>query len=239
MLQKIKIIALTLLVTLPSEVFAGNFVAADFSYFKGDFGSPVTEKLSMFYASLGRIEPNYDLSVSLPYLSFNRSDDTQAVTESGIGDLFLRGGFRLVSEAKAGFSLYGSLSAKIALADETKGLGSGENDYGLSFNLSKQWDKIRGSIYTGYSNNGDPQGLNYANTPLLGISVAKYFGLTSAYVSLQKSKALVDSNKDPFSLLGGVYHMFTTKLMFRGQVSLGLSDGSADYGFNVGLVNWF
>lgn len=224
---------------LPFKVYAGNFTAVDFNYQQGDYGSSVTEKLSMFYLSLGRIETQYDVSVSLPYLYLNRNDATDSVSQNGVGDLFLRGGYELVNEAKSGFSLYSSLAIKIAIADEAKGLGSGKSDAGLYFNLSKQWHQTRATLYTGYIINGDPQGIDYTNTPLYGISFARYFGKTSGFLSLQGSKALVDTNDDPASVSGGVYHMFNSQYMFRGQVSMGLSDGSADYGFNVGLVNWF
>ncbi len=224
---------------LSVKVYAGNFAALDFNYLQGDFGSPVTEKLSMFNVSLGRIETQYDISMSMPYLFLNRSDATESISQDGVGDLFLRGGYELVNEAKSGFSLYSSLGIKIALADETQGLGSGESDIGLYVNLSKQWNQIRGTLYSGYINNGDPATIDYANTPLFGISVARYFGKTSGYLSLQKSGALVDANDDPLSFSGGVYHMFNSQYTFRGQISLGLSDGSADYGFNIGLISWF
>lgn len=224
---------------LSVKVYAGSFAAVDFNYLQGDFGSPITEKLSMFNVSLGRIETQYDISVSMPYLFLNRSDATESISQDGAGDLFLRGGYELVNEAKSGFLLYSSLGIKIAFADETQGLGSGESDVGLYVNLSKQWDQVRGTLYSGYIDNGDPAGIDYANTPLIGISIARYFGKTSGYLSLQKSAALVDTNDDPVSFSGGIYHMLNSQYTFRGQISVGLSDGSADYGFNIGLVNWF
>jgi len=228
-----------LAVVFPLKLYAGNFAALDFNYLQGDFGSPVTEKLSMLNFSLGRIESKYDLSVSIPYLYLNRSDATDSISQNGTGDLVARGGYELVNEARSGFSFYGSLAIKIGLADETRGLGTGENDVSLNFNLSKQWHQIRGTFYTGYINNGDPLNINYSNTPLYGIRVARYFGLTSAYLSIQKSKALVNTNNDPVSFSGGLYHMLNLQYTFRGQISFGLSDGSPDYGLNLGLVRWF
>src|SRR5512143_830326 len=107
-------------------------------YKTGDFGTTTTSDLFYLSPALGYVTPNYDMSITIPYLFLTNKTAGQSTTEEGIGDIFLHGGYVFLPETDNGYSLYGSVSVKLPTADKDKGLGTGETDYGGFLSAGKR-----------------------------------------------------------------------------------------------------
>ncbi len=105
---------------------------------------------------------NFDISLS----NYNYYD-TFENSVSGMGDLYLSGGYTHVYK---NLSTYLSLGVKFATGDET--IGSGENDYlsSVSFDyyLENKWDMF---AYYGFSLNGDSDEVDYRNSSAFSIGL--------------------------------------------------------------------
>lgn len=207
-------------------------------YKTGNFGTPTTSNLYYLSPVLGYVAPRYDLSLTVPYLFLTSETGGNTSTESGIGDVILRGGLVLVPEGKGGLSLDGSLAVKLPTADETKGLGTGETDYGAFFGLHQRLGTTKLSFMGGYLKVGDSPSINYNDIYLYGIGVSRVFGHTDLYTSLEGRRSVVPGADNPLELNLGFFHLLTTEYSLKGSASFGLTDGSPDFGLNLGFVIW-
>jgi hypothetical protein len=233
------LVALLCFKMAPVIANATPYVAFDFKTSQGDFGTSIDDTWTSLNFSAGITTINYDVEVTVPYVNRDISGGGFDSSESGIGDVVARGGYRLFSNESNDVSLYGSAAVKFPTADEDKGLGTGETDYGAYLTLSKYWTMTVLSVYSGYRVNGDPPGLDLNNVLSYGVGVSRFFTDNSVYVSLEGRQAIVDGADDPAELIGGMYHRLGQKYFLRGEVSAGLTDGSPDYGLSVGVVRLF
>ncbi|TAL86534.1 MAG: transporter [Rhodanobacter sp.] len=91
------------------------------------------------------------------------STTTAATTASGLGDIVASAGYTLVSSADRSFGLDLTGKVKFGTADVNKGLGTGQNDYGLSLDTYKvlgQWTPFGG---VGWMNYGSSQYIKLKN----------------------------------------------------------------------------
>lgn len=231
---------LSLLTSFPAQAEnARSYVELGAGYMTGDFGTPTKSSLNYLSSTIGHIEPDYDVSVTVPYLSLTSKFGSQSQTESGVGDMILRFGRVLVHEGAGGLSLDGALSVKIPTADEMKGLGTGETDFGAFLGLHQRLGGFKVSFHGGYIKVGDPPHVNYNDIYLYGIGISKISGFTELYANLEGRQASVRGAKNPKEIYIGFFHVLNIDYAIRGSAFTGLNDGGPDLGFNVGLVRWF
>ena len=176
------------------------------------------------------------MSVSWLRLSI---DDNDSQSEASIGDTYLRGGHELISFTNQNISLYGSVSVKIPTADENKGLGSGEVDYGALLTVKKRWSNFSAMLFGGYTIIGDPQDVNYTNSTTYGASIFTRFNRVGTYLGLEGSSAIREDNKNPLQLsIGAIYALSSQNMVFA-RGAFGLSNGSPDREFNLGFNHFF
>jgi hypothetical protein len=208
-------------------------------YKTGDFGTPVRSNLYYFSPILGYATPLYEVSVTVPYLFLSNSSGGRTNSESGIGDIILRGSKVLVPEGKSGFSLDGALAIKLPTADETKGLGTGETDYGAFLSAHKRVDKFKLSLLSGYIKVGDPPSVNFNDIYLYGIGISRIFGSTELFTSFEGRRAVIPGAKNPQEINVGFFHVMNAYWAVKGGTFAGLNKGGPDFGLNFGLVRWF
>ena len=204
----------------------------------GDFGTPVTSNLYYFAPAFGYIAPRYDVSVTLPVLSLTTEAAGQSTTETGIGDVVLRGGAELLPAGR-GFSLYGSLAAKLPTADETRGLGTGATDIGAFATLSRELGPVKLRLLTGYIKVGDPSGQNLDDVLLYGLGLSGMRGSTHLYGSVEGRTASVPGADAPLETNVGFLHPLNPRHWVKGSAFIGLSDGGPRFGASLGFVQWF
>jgi hypothetical protein len=158
-------------------------------------------------------------------------------TASGIGDLRLAATYSFDTGGPLGIDLTGN--AKIATADEDKGLGTGANDYGLAFDLYRDFDGtllFGGVGYTvlGESDFIDVDSVMNAN---LGASWRVGGGNLGAMYDWREAAS---ADADDRSEITGFYGFDAGGAdKFQVYATAGLSDGSPDWGAGVSYTKAF
>lgn len=208
-------------------------------YKTGNFGTTVTSDLYYFSPILGYVAPRYDVSIIVPSLSITNRGGGTSSTETGVGDVVLRGGRVLVPEGPGGFSLNGTLALKFPTADETRGLGTGEFDFGAFLGMYKRIEDFKLSLTGGYIKVGDPSLINYNDIYLYGVGISRIFGRTEGAVSFEGRRAMVPGAEDPLEVTIGFFHVLNVDYAIRGSAFKGANNGGPDLGVDLGIVRWF
>ncbi len=209
---------------------------------QGDFGTPVTSRLGLAYGSLGYASDRFDVSVSVPYLRLQTSGGGQDATETGLGDVLLRGVRRLIPETEEGYSLDGALAVKLPTADSAKSLGTGQTDVGGFLGLHQRWDRLQATLVGGWIQ-GSTGGPLAPVTTASGIYSAgvglTYLGEQGRYsVGFQARGAQYAGIPAPREATLDVFRMLTARLALKGSLILGLNDGSPKTSVGLGVVYW-
>lgn len=160
----------------------------------------------------------------------------QRVTNSGLGDVLLRGRYYVVNESAFMPSVGVTARVKAPTADREKGLGTGEWDEGVGVSLRKQ---IFGSFLLflngGYTIIGKPPGAELRNRWSYDVGLGYAFTPTllgSLYY--EEARALVSGLQNPRDVLTALSWALTPSLRFNTAVEIGLSSGAPQYGLTVG-----
>ena len=155
-------------------------------------------------------------------------------TEQGFGDIVAAATYHAIDSKGLILDITGKM--KFATASESKGLGSGKNDYALQAEAEQAIGKgyINGGI--GHKWLGDPPGVSLRD-PWFGAIGAgiKLSGVTTVGVSydyFQSARRGGEAGQE-VSLYASQRLGKTIKL--NGYIFKGLSDGSADWGAGIGL----
>lgn len=225
-------------------LFGGDSVAAAdnaycelaVNYDTGSFGGSVRSELQSTGLSCGLLGRKFDGGISISYLSLSVAG---AGSESGAGDVLLRGGYRLSEQASAGLATTVSLSVKLPVADERKGLGTGQTDVGLYAGFSRQFSGAQGNVHLGYVRVGDAPTVDYEDSRQFGFALFKGVGRAGVSVSLEGRTATVRDAEDPLELHVLAFFLLNRDYALGGGMFAGLNDGAADYGGSVGVTLWF
>lgn len=232
------LLAVFISLIMPQQVSAQDgrgYIEIDAGYKTGDFGTPTRADLLYLSTAFGYIAPAWDVSATAPYLVLSSGN----ASESGIGDIILRVGRVLVPEGESGLSLDGALAVKVPTADEMKGLGTGETDYGSFLGLHQRLGRFKVSFNGGYIKVGDPPRVNYNDIYLYAVGISRIFGNTDLYTSFEGRRAVVPGTKNPQEINVGFFHVLNADYAIKGTAFSGLNDGGPDFGISLGLVRWF
>lgn len=158
-------------------------------------------------------------------------------TASGIGDVATALTWSLPMGQRAGIDL--GINAKIATADENKGLGTGANDYGASIDLYRDFDgtMLFGGI--GRTRLGDSKyiDLDRVNSGNLGLSRAAGNGRVGAMVEYRSASTRDRDDRRDATLF------YSRPTNSGGRVQLyashGFTDGGPDWGAGVSVSKGF
>lgn len=220
--------------------YAGStYVEMGGGYEAGDFGTTVDSSLVYVYSKAGYLTDKYEFNISAPYLFLENESGSDRETENGFGDVILRGGGTLAGRTDHGLSLYGSLSVKLPTADEEKGLGTGEADYGAFLTLNQRYDFYQLWLTGGGIKVGDPGDEDYNDLLVYGLGISRSFERSEIYVSLDGYTEFVSQTDNPLGINVGFFHILTPKMAIKGNALLGLTEGESDYGVMLSLVRFF
>lgn len=220
------------------------------SFFTGDFGG--NGNTDLYFVPLIFTARGYrnDFRITVPYLSI-KSDDLVAIvggqvipigmgstTESGLGDIVVRDDYFYFLGGGRRPWLYATARLKFPTADETKGLGSGEFDYGPGAGfiqpLGNRWNVLGEAIYMV---RGDPPGLDFQNTLWLFIGgEARLSESDRLSLFYDRRESVIPGKKETADLILGYSHKLSDTLMLRSFATVGLTEPAEDYGFGLGLV---
>jgi hypothetical protein len=241
-LRMLTLLVLTGYALLPSTASAAGgrrYLELSTGFMAGDFGTTTSSRLISLSPTLGYMALRYDFSVTAPYLALSNETSGVRNTESGLGDIIVRAGAVLFPENSAGFSVNGSVAVKLPTADETKGLGTGETDYGAYASMQQRLQAFKLSVTAGYLSTGDPSGLVYHDGFSYGLGLARSFSRTTLYGAYERRQAVISGLKNPQEVSAGFFHLLSLDYAVKGQIFFGLNNGGPDGGGTLGLVRWF
>lgn len=247
--------------TLPEAAREADWkFSSSVNYDTGKYGTPDRTNSLYIPFTLKRYFSEADLSVTVPYLRQSSAGQVTWVggkpvhvgmrkaaassatsTESGLGDIILRGTYTLLRDGPKSFDLGLAGKLKFPTADETKGLGTGETDEGAGLEFAKEispgWTLLADGYYTVI---GDPSGVDFNNQISLDAGFyRKLSGNMALTVLFETQSSIVDGNADPRSLGGTLSYSAPDGIQFSGGLTLGLSDGSPDIGLSAGFSRRF
>lgn len=149
-------------------------------------------------------------------------------TASGVGDLTLRAGYTFASKGPVFAEL--SAIAKVATADEDKGLGTGASDYGLALDLFREVGSATVFGGVSYMMLGESDFIDADD--VFGFNVGAGWAAGRGQLGLVYDfRESASSNFDDRSEITGFYSVNTASgNPFQVYVLAGLSDGSPDWG---------
>jgi len=221
------------------EETGDSYAALTAGYTEGDFGTSVKSELYSLTAEFGHLSGGYDLSASIHLHNLRTSGDGQSSSASGIGDAVLRFGKRLWRDADERSSLNGAVSLKLATGDVDNGLGTGATDAGVQLSINRKAGVYSFTALAGYTQVGEPSGVDYDNVVSYGIGVNRSFSRSNVFASLQGQTAAVPDAAAPLDFDMGFFYVFSADAVVITHAFVGLSDGSPDGGFGLGIVRWF
>lgn len=158
---------------------------------------------------------------------------TEVTTASGVGDLWLTGTYSLEPVAERYFV---DLSAKykVPVADEAKGLGTGEADYTLQAEVFTVMDNFTPFVTLAKKFKGDLPDVELRDVLYASVGSGYRFDeVSSIGASLDYQQAAVAGNDPQTEIFGYYSHKLSGQWAGMLYGYLGLADGSPDQGFGV------
>ena len=152
---------------------------------------------------------------------------------SGIGDLSLAATYSMPTGGPLGVDL--TANAKIATADEDKGLGTGANDFGVAVDLYRDFDGTMLFGGVGYTGLGESTYIDVDGVVSGNVGVSQKVGAGGARLgAVYDYRQSAASGFDDRHELTGFYTLPTgTSSRVQLYALKGLSDGSPDWGAGV------
>lgn len=160
----------------------------------------------------------------------------QKVTNSGLGDIILRGRYYVVEEKDYVPLIALTARMKFPTASESKGLGTGAFDHGYGVEMSKLLgQKWIAFLDGGYNFIGDPEGRELQNQYWYDIGAGYYLTkdlLTSVY--FEEYRSLVADLVNIRDFFFAFNYKASAAWRFNGGVMVGVSNSAPDYAFSLG-----
>ncbi len=168
---------------------------------------------------------------------FMNNHSMSSFSHFGLGDISLYCSYNFFEDNASLFSLTLNSFVKIPTASYSKGLGTGELDFGFSTTARKNLYGFIGFADLGYIRIGDPVNINYKNPLSIGIGIGKIFeeGNYSLLLYYQAYTKIIDSYPAPQLLSLGFNYKINTVLTFSLIGAAGLSEVTSDFSFSSGL----
>ena len=233
---------------LMEPVMLNVSLGTGFEFFSGDYGTG--ETVDTWQIPL-LIEwgphPRFGLSVEIPYV-YQSSSNSQTVmigrratettsSESGLGDISVDANITLISESVHSPRLLALLYAKLPTADDQKGLGTGEFDWGGGVGIGKRfeaWSAYAEGLYV-VAGSSDLYPLdNYWNW-LASLSYRVSTTLRPG-LSLSGGTPPFAGSDGPLEIKARLSGLGGERTSYNVYFSRGLSDGSPDWG--IGLFGY-
>jgi len=214
----------------------------------GDYGTSINTNVLLGLTSLSLSNDGFKFTASIPYMRIsgrglvvfdasgnpiviNRRTNVAPDVRTGWGDLTLSASYMIPPAILDDFEVTLTGITKLPTGPSHRRLTTGEADFGISLDVSRQFGAWGPFVTVGYLDRGQPAGFTLYSTRSL-----------SAGTSLELSKNLVavvsydydsrDSRLVPagHELLGSLSWMRDDRMTLTGYGTVGLSAGSPDVG---------
>ena len=249
--------ALPLFILLGATLMGGGAGAAtrtDFrflpAYFSGDYGTGIDTSIVNLPMILVVSSERQEFRVTVPYLSIRTSEPVLylngeviapapggSTAESGLGDVLVQDEIFFLQGTARRPWVSGILRIKLPTADEAKGLGSGEPDFGAGVAviqpLGHAWNMIGSWMHIA---RGDPAGLDFRDTSWLTLGVHRSLSDRSSWHAFyDRRQSVIEGNPDLADCSLGYDRTLSRGVSLRSAAFVGLSDTAEDFGFSLGF----
>jgi hypothetical protein len=227
-------------------------LGAGLHYSSGDYGTGTTTSITTL-AATGRYETGpWVYRASVPYLSVTgdtavipgigavRGAPARTESAAGLGDIVLSATYAAYYDKASTLGADLTAKVKLATADESKGLGTGEHDAAFLVDLYRTFERVTGFGGIGYHILGDPPGASLDNvwSATLGASY-KIDARDSAGVSLDGRQRAAPGLSPQRELVGFFTRKLDREWKAQAYALIGLADGSPDWGGGLSLARPF
>ena len=176
-----------------------------------------------------------DVVLQLPVLFLQ---PVEGESQAGIGDIEIRGKYRLLNEGSVWPALAVLAALKLPTGSERRGLGSGATDAGILLVGSKEFGPITAHLNLGYRFVGAS---GQDDVFRWGVAASLKMSETLAFVGEMVGETNSDprAKEDPMAIRAGLTYAVRQDLVLDGAVSLGLTRASPDYVLTVGVTARF
>lgn len=229
-------------------------VGTGYNYSSGTYGTSQTTRISTIPLDLGYAIGAWTFKLDVPFINIsgpanvipgigpvnNKNPKSRGLgsastvtsgSASGLGDVVTSASYNVYNDTAAKFGIDLGGKIKFGTADKNKGLGTGENDYGVEIDAYKKVDSLTIFGGVGYTKLGSSQDIQLKN--VLNASIGGSLALSevsSAGVSFDYRQRSSDSG---FSRREATaFYTLQASKAWKTQVYLlkGFSDGSPDFG---------
>lgn len=219
-------------------------------YFTGTYGSEVRTDISYVPLIFSLESPRQEFKVTVPYLSIHTEEpvafvegevitrgDGLETTESGPGDVIVREEVYLLQGSRTRPWIWGGVRIKLPTADERRGLGTGELDYGpaagLIQPLGASWLLM---VSVDHVVRGDPEGFEFRNTTWYSAGVQLRPTPEDSLGTFYERRESVFEGRDALEDVSLYYaRRLSPAVSFPVTIFYGLSDTAEDWGLSLGL----
>lgn len=164
------------------------------------------------------------------------SASTASTSASGPGDVVASAGYNLISRADRSFGLALNGKIKCGTANFNQGLGTGQNDYGLSLDSYKSLGKWTPFGGVGWTHYGSSRYIKLDNGMNANVGMDYRFESSDnvglAYNYRQRIAVGGAAQSEVTAYWG---HQFGDRLRLQGQALGGMTDGSPDWGVGTSI----
>jgi hypothetical protein len=240
-----------------ASLFDDLRVAASFGteYSNGSYETERNTNVELGLTTLSLATDNFKFNISMPYMRIsgrglvvfdasgnpiviNRRTALPPDVRTGFGDLNLSATYTVPAAILDDFEVRLTGSTKISTASERKRLSTGQADYGLSLDVSRQFGSWGPFVTVGYLMPGQPATYKLYDTT--SVSVGTSLELSDDLVAVASydydsaSTPLVTASHELFGSLSWVRG---DRVTLTGYGTYGLSNGSPDVGLGM-LVSY-
>jgi len=184
------------------------------------------------------ITDRLEVTVDIPIAFTNPKDGS---TEEGVGDISIRPEFLLIEEQESLPAISFATTIKTQSGNNDKGIGSGETNYSLSLQFSKNFDPWTYHLNTGFTFVGEAEGENLDNVIFYNLAIEYSVNdkLDVMGELIGETNSDPSSDDEPFEFLLAFIYALSEKTALDVGVGAGLTDASPDFRATSGLTYGF
>ncbi len=222
------------------------------AYYSGDFGTGISTDITYLPLIFGMTTKRHDLRVTVPFVSIRTEEPVTfaggevirrgpggagSTSEAGPGDVVVQEEYFFVQGTVRRPWVSGIFRVKLPTADESRGLGTGEVDYGPGLGIvlpaGRRWTLV-GALQ--YLVRGDPPGADFRNTLWITAGAqARISDSGSVNLFYDDRQSILRGRENIRDLTLGYDRRLSPAVTFRSAAYVGLSDTAEDYGFSAGF----
>lgn len=161
-------------------------------------------------------------------------------TAEGQGDVVASAGYTFYHDRASGVTIDLTGKVKFGTADETRGLGTGKNDYAAQADLYKTLRDATLFVTLGWKKMGDPTGIDFHDPWYASVGASlKLDAATSIGASYDYRQRVLTGNSALSEATAFVSRKLTPTTKLQAYAVKGFSDSSPDWGGGVMLAYTF